>query len=326
MTLSSFSKTSVSSSPPQGENQEAKMVPSKYFPELKPKLPDMTGKIVAITGCTTGTGYVCAKTCAEKGAKVIMLNRASVRADAALENIKKDVPDAEVSLVVVDLMDFASVREAAQQLHKELKDVGLDVLCNNAGIMATKDEATKDGCDTQMQTNHLSHFLLCAEVWPLLEKAAELRGEARVVNHSSGARGMPRHKLEEKYLQKNGGNLGGDEAGWMPMSGGRWKRYQQSKLANVAFTFALRDRLAGTGSKVKSVCCEPGGAQTNLGATVAGDGGMSKATQKNLELDDPIWGRWCLPVAHLLLHARGEHWRHLSSRKRNVGTCQTSGT
>merc|ERR1719454_2525223 len=99
-------------------------------------------------------------------------------------------------------MSFAAVKETAQKLKEELGDSGLDVLCNNAGIMATKDEATVDGCDTQMQTNHLSHFLLTAELWPLLEKAAELRGEARVVNHSSMARkGKP---LEAQYLGKNG--------------------------------------------------------------------------------------------------------------------------
>merc|ERR1719210_557559 len=131
-------------------------------------------------------------------------------------------------------MSFAAVREAAQKLKEDLGSSGLDVLCNNAGIMATKDEATGDGCDTQMQTNHLSHYLLTTEVWPLLERAAELRGEARVVNHSSGARnrgGEGKKPLDEQYLQKNGGNLGGDEVGCLPFSGARWTRYQQSKLA-----------------------------------------------------------------------------------------------
>ena len=93
------------------------------------------------------------------------------------------MPGCSVSLVECDLMSFDSVRKAGAQLRGELAN-GLDVLCNNAGVMTVKDEATVDGCDTQMQTNHLSHFLLTAEVWTLLEKAASLRGEARVVNHS----------------------------------------------------------------------------------------------------------------------------------------------
>ena len=126
-----------------------------------------------------------------------------------------------MSLVTCDLMSFASTREAAAALRAELGGEygGLDVLCNNAGVMGLKDAATV------VQTNHLSHFLLTCEVWPLLCAAAAARGEARVVSHSSGARrgGL----LELAYLSAaRGGDLGGDVSGWMPGTGGRWKRYQ----------------------------------------------------------------------------------------------------
>ena len=90
-----------------------------------------------------------------------------------------------VTHVDCDLADFDSVRRAAAQVAAETKDSGLDCLCNNAGVMALADRATKDGYDVQMQTNHLSHFLLTRELYPVLLKAAELREEARIVNHLS---------------------------------------------------------------------------------------------------------------------------------------------
>lgn len=254
------------------------------FPPFRAALPRMDGKVVAITGTTSGTGSVCAQHCAELGARVIVLNRASERGDKALLELQKLIPYPKVTQVTCDLMSFASVRQAAAQLRKELASTGLDVLCNNAGVCALKDEATVDGCDTQMQTNHLSHFLLTAEVWPLLEQAAELRGEARVVNHSSDARRGP--PFEQKYMERNGGNLGGDKEvrdvniDPNPFEGGRWMRYHQSKLANMVFTYGLRDRAVKANSKVKSLVAHPGMASTNMQVTTTKDGGMAVAFTK----------------------------------------------
>jgi len=90
-------------------------------------------------------------------------------------------------------MRFASVDAAADRV-RELCPGGLDVLCNNAGVMAFADTATVDGYDVQMQTNHLSHFLLTRELMPLLEMAGQATGEARVVNHSSIARMSPKRR------------------------------------------------------------------------------------------------------------------------------------
>jgi len=254
--------------------EKPKELKSVWHPKYFEGLPRMEGKVVAITGCTSGTGFVCARDCARLGATVLMLNRNSERATAALEAVKVAAPGAKVIHIPCDLMSFAAVPEAAAKIREAVGETGLDVLCNNAGVMASKDEATKDGYDVQMQTNHLSHFLLTRELWPQLTKAAELRGEARVVNHSSVAR--KGKKLEQKYMGKNGGNLGGDkEVGTMPCSGARWERYHQTKLANLVFTLALRDRVVTAGSKVKVMVAHPGVAATELQVHSVSDGGMS---------------------------------------------------
>lgn len=129
----------------------------------------------------------------------------------------------------------------------------------------------------QMQTNHLSAFLLTKEVFPLLQKAAELRGEARIVQHSSGARNMG-GQLNAKYLGKNGGNLGGDSSS-MFCGGARWTRYGQTKLANVLFTLALRNKLLDSNiTNVKALCAAPGLAATELQKTTDESGGMGSGT------------------------------------------------
>ena len=230
---------------------------SPAFADLCASLPQMSGKVVAVTGCTTGTGLVLARVCAERGARVLMLNRASPRAQAALQQLSTIPGAGQVSFVECDLSSFASVKQAATKIKEQLGDRGLDVLCNNAGVMAMPDAATTDGCCVQMQTNHLSHFLLTAELWPLLEKAAAVAGEARVVNHSSQPTRPENRPLMAEYLGKNGGTLGGDAAGWVPFTGPRWQRFQQSKLANIVFTLALRDKQPA-GSKIKALVAHPG--------------------------------------------------------------------
>ena len=249
-------------------NELSELPTTKYYTEMAATLPRMDGKTVAITGCTSGTGFVLAKTCASLGATVIMLNRKSERADKALEELRAATgAEARAILVHCDLMSLDGVREAAKELHT-VSD-GIDVLCNNGGVMGLLDLATGDGFDVQMQTNHLGHFLLTTEIWDLLEAAVSKRGEARVVNHSSGARKKPLKPMTAAYLQRNGGNLGGDGfPGW-----GKWQRYQQSKLANLLFTYALDDWIKARGSKVKSLCAHPGPAASGLQGKTSVAGG-----------------------------------------------------
>jgi NAD(P)-dependent dehydrogenase (short-subunit alcohol dehydrogenase family) len=230
---------------------------------------DMTGKVVAITGTTSGTGYVCAREAAKKGATVILLNRSSQRAENSLKELQAEVPTGNFDWIPCDLQSFESVRNAMQTIQSRY-DV-IDVLVNNAGVMALQDQATVDGYDVQMQTNVLSHFLITKELFPLLKKSRE----ARIVNHSSMARLGP--PLEPQYFEANGGNLGGDgtEEENMAFQGPRWARYHQTKLANAAFTYGLKKKLEEANiNHVLSLLAHPGLALTNLQVTTAADGGM----------------------------------------------------
>lgn len=229
----------------------------------------MTGKVVAITGTTSGTGYVCARELAKLGAQVLLLNRDSGRAKAALEKLRSAVPSATFTPITCDLQDFDSVRAAAEDIRGRFER--LDVLCNNAGVMALPDQATKDGYDVQMQTNSIAPFLLTRELLPLLRKS----DDGRVVNHTSAARLGSDH--EPQYFAKLGGQLGGDgtEAENASFEGPRWARYHQSKLANCTFTYGLKARLeAAQVENVKVLLAHPGLATTGLQTTTAETGGM----------------------------------------------------
>ncbi|MEM9071371.1 MAG: SDR family NAD(P)-dependent oxidoreductase [Myxococcota bacterium] len=237
------------------------MPKTKHFPKFKAGLPDVTGRVFVITGTTSGTGYVAARTVAELGGEAVLLNRASKRVDAMMTSLQQEVPDGTFVPLECDLQSFESVRNAAAEIKRRYDRIYC--LSNNAGIMATPDEATVDGYDTQMQTNHLSHFLLTAELLPLLEAEADAIGDARIVSHSSlGRLYTPNDTLEQRYFERNGGNLGGNDIGLM--KGACFYRYFQTKLANSVFTYGLSEKLKAKGSKVRAVCAHPGGSDTRL--------------------------------------------------------------
>lgn len=242
-------------------------IASKWFPKFKEELPNVEGKVFLITGTTSGTGFVAAQTAAEKGGEVVCLNRKSQRAEDATKKLQEAVPNGKFVNIECDLQDFESVKKAAEQVKAKYKSIYC--LACNAGIMMTPDKATKDGCDTQMQTNHLSHFILTAELFPLLEAEANNNnnnsgGDARVVFHSSGARDMANKGLEKQYFEKKGGNLGGN-GGSIFFGGGSMTRYAQTKLANSVMMYAMHEKLESKGSKVRVIACHPGGSATNLG-------------------------------------------------------------
>jgi len=202
----------------------------------------------------------------------LLLNRPSARSKSSLEKLQEAVPDGTFVPIDCDLQDFASCRKACAEIKEKYPD-GLYCLCNNAGIMAVPDKITKDGYDQQMQTNHLSHFLITKELFPLLKKSANgPSGDARIVQHSSLARDDTKNgRLEAPYLTKQeaDGMLGGDEGGWR---GPTWSRYSQSKLANSVFCHALDDKLQAAGeTKILSLCAHPGVAATGLANHLASD-------------------------------------------------------
>lgn len=246
------------------------MTETKYLNRLiNDHTQNMTGKVVAITGTTSGTGYICARELAKLGAQVLLLNRKSTRSVAALAKLRAEVPAGKFEAIACDLQDFESVGTGAKEIAGRFEQ--LDVLCNNAGVMALPDQATKDGYDVQMQTNSMAPFLLTRELLPVLRKSQE----ARVVNHTSGFRLGP--DLEPQYFGKNGGNLGGDGSDEenAQLKGPRWARYHQSKLANCTFTYGLKSQLdAKQVSNVKVLLAHPGLAKTQLQVTTAASGGM----------------------------------------------------
>ena len=144
---------------------------------------DMTNKVAVITGTTSGTGFVCAREIAKLGGTVLLLNRESERSAASFKFLKKEVPEGKLFTITCDLQVFESVRNAIAKI-KSTYDV-IDVLCNNAGVMALEDLATKDGYDIQMQTNCLSHFLLTKELFPLLKKSNPISFNTPISNKIS---------------------------------------------------------------------------------------------------------------------------------------------
>jgi NAD(P)-dependent dehydrogenase (short-subunit alcohol dehydrogenase family) len=206
-------------------------------------IPDQSGRTAAVTGANSGLGLVAARELARAGARVVLACRNLDKGHAAVDEIRAAVPEAQLQLEELDLASLASVRGFADRF-RATHD-GLDLLINNAGIMAPPRRRTADGFELQFGTNHLGHFALTTA---LLDKL-EGREDARVVTLSSTAHKMGRINFD---------NLGGDRHYF------RWNAYGQSKLANLLFALELDRRLRAAGSTVKSLAAHPGYAATNL--------------------------------------------------------------
>lgn len=207
-------------------------------------IPDQTGRVAVVTGANGGLGLETARALAGAGATVAMAVRNLEKASAAKADIQAGAPGAALEIVPLDLGSLASVGEAAERILAAHERI--DLLINNAGVMAIPEKRTVDNFEMQLGVNHLAHFALTALLLPAL-----LRAEAaRVVTVTSPARHMA------KAIDPANPNLKGR---YRP-----WRAYGQAKLANFHFGLGLDRRLRAAGAPAASLVAQPALSNTDL--------------------------------------------------------------
>ncbi|MDT0345245.1 oxidoreductase [Streptomyces litchfieldiae] len=211
-------------------------------------IPDLKGRTAVVTGANSGLGFVTARELARRGARVVLACHSQQRGQAALERLLDEVPEARAELKLLDLADLASVRSFAADWGERR----LDLLINNAGLMAVPHARTADGFEMQFGVNHLGHFALTG----LLVHRLLASPGARVVTVSSLLHLLANIDLDDLNSQRRYR---------------RWVAYGRSKTANLLFTHELARRLRGR--QVVAAAVHPGYADTALhtrGARLAG--------------------------------------------------------
>ena len=203
-------------------------------------LPDQSGRTALVTGANSGLGLHTSLELARSGARVLLAVRTPAKGEQALARIRTEVPAAAVELVALDLASLGSVQAAADDVLQRAP--ALDLLVDNAGVMALPRRTTADGFEMQLGTNHLGHFALTGRLLPALLAA----DAPRVVVVSSGAHRAGRIDFDDLMSER---------------SYARWGAYGQSKLANLLFARELSRRADGT---LLVASAHPGYAATNL--------------------------------------------------------------
>ncbi len=210
--------------------------------------PDLTGRVVAITGATSGIGRATAEALARMGARVLACGRNPDKLRAAVSEIRCVTGNDDVEGLVADLASLAEVRFLASEIRERTDR--LHVLINNAGLAMGHRAVSADGFELTFAVNHLAPFLLTTELLDLLRASAP----ARVITVSSAVHAALRH-MDLDDLR------GETDYAWM-------EAYKRSKLANVLFTRGLSGRLQSTG--VTANCLHPGVIATGFGGSLAG--------------------------------------------------------
>ncbi len=211
----------------------------------RPRHVDPRGRRFVVTGATSGLGRSVATALAERGAHLVLAVRSPERAAPLADDLGRRHPETRVEVVALDLADLATVRRAAREVEERLGAV--DVLVNNAGLMAIDEQYTAQGVELTMAVNHLGHATLTTELLAALE-----RGVApRVVTVTS--------------LVHHVGSLDPTTLAIPPRRYRRWSAYAASKLANLAFALELERRLRAQGRSTVSLAAHPGAVATHLG-------------------------------------------------------------
>lgn len=205
---------------------------------------DQAGKVVLITGANSGIGFEAARALAQHGAHVLLGCRDPEKAAAAVAAIAATAPSGGTEIVPIDMADLDSIAAAAEGVRASHER--LDVLVNNAGLMATPRSRTAQGFEMQFGVNHLGPVALTAALLDLLLAT----GGSRVVAIASNGHKMGRIHFDDLM----------GETRYSP-----WGAYFQSKLANLLFTRELQRRLDAVGASTIAVAAHPGGSRTNLG-------------------------------------------------------------
>ncbi|MDF1570994.1 MAG: oxidoreductase [Bacteroidales bacterium] len=206
-------------------------------------IPSQEGRVAIVTGANSGLGYFTARGLAEKGCEVIMACRNTDKGEVARAALLEQEPAARLKVMELDLSDLGSVHHFADAFRSSYKN--LDLLINNAGLMAIPLRRTVQGFEMQFGVNHLGHFALTALLFDLL-KATE---RSRIVNVSSAA-----HKM---------GEIRFDDINW-EKGYSKWRAYGMSKLANIHFTHELADKVAARGIDIRVVAAHPGYSDSKL--------------------------------------------------------------
>lgn len=216
-------------------------------------IPDQTGRTAVVTGANGGLGFETARALAANGATVVMAARNLDKAAAAESEIARLHPGAALDVRSLDLASLTSVEEFANSVATDFEHI--DLLVNNAGVMAIPERKTADGFEMQFGTNHLGHYALTVRLLPLLVSTPG----SRIVTVSSTARHFG------KPVDAANPHL---EGTYDP-----WRAYGHSKLANLHFALGLDQKLEKAGAETKSLVAHPGLSNTDLQANTAREGG-----------------------------------------------------